>query len=92
MDPVLLREITVSSVRLALMSALPLLGSGMIVGFIIAIFQATTSIQEQTITFIPKVIAIVIALVIFGPWISNNMVSFATQIFELIPEMAVPLP
>ena len=89
MENGLLNEIMIKSVRLALMSALPLIGSGMIVGFIIAIFQATTSIQEQTLTFIPKIIAIVIALVIFGPWIFTNITSFTTQIFELIPEMAL---
>ena len=90
MDNALLREIMIASVRLALMMALPLIGSGMVVGFVIAILQATTSIQEQTLTFIPKIIAIIIALVIFGPWISSNIVIFARQIFELIPEMAVP--
>jgi flagellar biosynthesis protein FliQ len=89
MDEVLLREITVTSIRLALMVALPLIGSGMIVGFIIAIFQATTSIQEQTLTFIPKIIAIIVALIIFGPWIGVNMKAFAIQIFELVGE--VPL-
>ena len=92
MDDVLLREITVKSVRLALMMALPLIGSGMIVGFIIAVFQATTSIQEQTLTFIPKIIAIVIALIIFGPWIFDNLQNFEEQIFNIIPDMAIPSP
>lgn len=92
MDEVLIREITVNSIRLALMISLPLIGSGMIVGFIIAIFQATTSIQEQTLTFIPKIIAIIIALIIFGPWIKSSMVEFSTQIFELIAEVALTNP
>lgn len=92
MDEVLLREIMVQSVRLALMMALPIIGSGMIVGFIIAIFQATTSIQEQTLTFIPKIIAIIIALVIFGPWILTNMVEFTRQIFEVVVEVSFPTP
>ena len=92
MDEVLLREIMVQSVRLALMIALPIIGSGMVVGFIIAIFQATTSIQEQTLTFIPKIIAIIIALVIFGPWILTNMVEFTHQIFEVIVEISLPTP
>ncbi|MCK4795965.1 MAG: flagellar biosynthesis protein FliQ [Spirochaetes bacterium] len=92
MDNALIRVIMVGSVRLALMMALPLIGSGMIVGFIVAILQATTSIQEQTLTFIPKIIAIFLALVIFGPWIASNIVDFARQIFELIPSMALPVP
>lgn len=89
MDEILIREITVKSIKLALMISLPLIGSGMIVGFIIAIFQATTSIQEQTLTFIPKIIAIIIALIIFGPWIGVNMLAFAVQIFELISEVSI---
>ena len=92
MDDVIIREITVKSVRLALMMALPLIGSGMIVGFIVAIFQATTSIQEQTLTFIPKIIAIIIAFLIFSLWIGANMVDFATQIFELISTVPVTGP
>ncbi len=92
MDEVLIREVTVNSIRLALMISLPLIGSGMIVGFIIAIFQATTSIQEQTLTFIPKIIAIILALIIFGPWIASNMVEFSIQIFELIADVALTNP
>jgi flagellar biosynthetic protein FliQ len=92
MDEVLIREVTVQSIRLALMVALPLIGSGMIVGFIIAIFQATTSIQEQTLTFIPKIIAIIIALLIFGPWIGTNMIAFAIQIFEIIGDIPLAGP
>ena len=92
MDEILIREVTVDSIRLALMISLPLIGSGMIVGFIIAIFQATTSIQEQTLTFIPKIIAIILALIIFGPWISSSMVEFSIQIFELIAEVALTNP
>jgi flagellar biosynthesis protein FliQ len=88
MDLDLLRQIMVQAVRLALMMALPMIGSGMIVGFLIAILQATTSIQEQTITFIPKILAIVAALVIFGPWISENIIEFTRELFDLIPDIA----
>lgn len=92
MDEVLIREVTVDSIRLALMISLPLIGSGMVVGFIIAIFQATTSIQEQTLTFIPKIIAIILALIIFGPWITSSMLEFSRQIFELIVDVALANP
>lgn len=89
MDEMLIKEIMMQSMRLAIMIALPVLGSGMLVGLIIALFQATTSIQEQTITFIPKILAIALAGIIFGPWIVNNMMQFARQIFDLIPQMAI---
>ena len=92
MDELLLNELMVESIRISLMISLPVIGAGMIVGFIISVFQATTSIQEQTLTFIPKIIAIILALIIFGPWISVTLIEFTKQIFELIPEMALPVP
>ncbi len=90
MDEGLLSEVMIKTVRITLMCSLPLLGSGMLIGLIIAIFQATTSIQEQTLTIVPKIIVIMIALVIFGPWILNALIDYTLQIFEIIPLMALP--
>jgi len=58
----------------------PMLGIGLTVGLLVSIFQATTSIQEQTLAFIPKIIAVFLSLLIFGPWILNVMVDFASQL------------
>ncbi len=91
MDQVL-QQITVESIRISLLISLPLLGFSLIVGLIISIIQATTSIQEQTLTFVPKIIAIVVALVIFGPWIVETLKIFTIQLFNLIPSMAIPMP
>jgi flagellar biosynthetic protein FliQ len=71
----------------ALMIAAPLLLVGMVVGLIISIFQATTSIQEQTLTFVPKIAAILGALVLFGPWIMTSMVQFTLRLFRQIPQL-----
>lgn len=71
-----------------LMAAAPMLLVGMIVGLIVSIFQATTSIQEQTLTFVPKIAAILLSLVVFGPWIINSLVQFTTNIIMQIPEIA----
>lgn len=68
-----------------LLIAGPLLAGSIIVGLVISIFQATTQIQEQTLTFVPKIITILILLLIFGPWMLNIMVSFTKMIFEIIP-------
>lgn len=68
----------------ALMMAAPMLLIGMIVGLIISIFQATTSIQEQTLTFVPKIAAILGSLIFFGPWIITSMVQFTQRLFERI--------
>jgi flagellar biosynthetic protein FliQ len=66
----------------------PILLIGMLTGLIISIIQATTSIQEQTLTFVPKIAAILGALIIFGPWIITSMVQFTIRLFEQIS--AVP--
>jgi flagellar biosynthesis protein FliQ len=58
----------------------PMLGVGLIVGLIVSIFQATTQIQEQTLAFVPKIIAVFLAVLIFGPWILNVMVDFTSQL------------
>ena len=92
MDNELLSEVMTESIRVTLLASMPLMLAGMIVGLIIAIFQATTSIQEQTLTFVPKIIAIVIALIIFGPWISEIIVNYTLELFDLIPDMARAVP
>jgi flagellar biosynthesis protein FliQ len=58
----------------------PMLGVGLIVGLLVSIFQATTQIQEQTLAFVPKIIAVFLAILIFGPWILNVMVDFTSQL------------
>lgn len=60
--------------------SLPLLLSGLLVGLLVSIFQATTHIQEQTLAFIPKIIAVFVAILIFGPWILNIMVDFTSRL------------
>ncbi len=58
----------------------PMLGLGLIVGLLVSIFQATTHIQEQTLAFIPKIVAVFVAILIFGPWILNIMVDFTSRL------------
>ena len=70
-----------------LLIAAPLLLIGMVVGLIISIFQATTSIQEQTLSFVPKIAAILGALILLGPWIMASMMQFTVRLFARIPEL-----
>lgn len=63
----------------------PMLGLGLTVGLMVSVFQATTSIQEQTLAFIPKIIAVFVAILIFGPWMLSVMVQFFTDIFTNLP-------
>jgi len=58
----------------------PMLGLGLIVGLLVSIFQATTQINEQTLAFIPKIIAVFISILIFGPWMLNVMVDFTSRL------------
>jgi flagellar biosynthetic protein FliQ len=62
----------------------PVLGIGMLVGLIVAIFQTTTSIQEQTLTFVPKIVAIFAAIIIFGAWMIRMLVDYTYNVFDLI--------
>ncbi|MFC0474719.1 flagellar biosynthesis protein FliQ [Robertmurraya beringensis] len=59
----------------------PLLALALIVGLIVSIFQATTQIQEQTLAFVPKIVAVLLGLVFFGPWMLSHMLSYANEIF-----------
>jgi flagellar biosynthetic protein FliQ len=67
----------------------PILGIGMIVGLIISIFQTTTSIQEQTLTFVPKIIAIFASVIIFAAWIIHTLVTYTKNIFMMIEKIGI---
>ena len=75
------------SLWIAVLVAAPLLGTALAVGLIVGIFQAATSIQEMTLSFIPKLAIMVLALVIFGSWQIAVMVDLFRRIFERIPTL-----
>jgi flagellar biosynthetic protein FliQ len=62
----------------------PILSIALVVGLVISIFQATTQIQEQTLSFVPKIIAVFLALIIFGSFMMNRLIDFTTNLFKLI--------
>lgn len=66
----------------ALMLAAPALIIGLAVGLAISVFQATTQIQEQTLTFVPKIVAVLLSLLIFGSWMLTTLVNFASNLFS----------
>ncbi len=73
------------AIELTLLVSLPMLAAGLVVGLIISIFQAVTQIQEMTLTFVPKIVAVLVALLLSFPWIMHKMIAFTTQIIEGIP-------
>ena len=78
-------EDAVETVKVALLQALilatPILGAGLIVGLIVSLFQAVTQVQEQTLSFVPKIIVMILVAVVLLSWISIQMVDFAVAMF-----------
>lgn len=75
-------DITREALFLVIECSAPLLLLSLVVGLIISIFQTITSIQEQTLTFVPKILAVFIGLMIFGSWIATNMVDFMNKLWS----------
>ncbi|PKL07576.1 MAG: flagellar biosynthetic protein FliQ [Spirochaetae bacterium HGW-Spirochaetae-7] len=68
--------------------AAPILITALVVGLIVSILQATTSIQEQTLTFVPKIGAIMLVIALLGGWMFSHLAEYAKRLFDLIPSMA----
>jgi flagellar biosynthetic protein FliQ len=75
----------VETFKIALMLALPGLLTGMFLGLAVSIFQATTQINEMTLSFIPKIVGVVIVIILTMPWMLNEMTDFSTHVINLIP-------
>ena len=73
------------ALMVVLLVSAPMLGLGRIVGLAVSVFQATTAIQEQTLAFIPKIIAVFVAVLIFGPWMLSIMVEYVTNMLVNLP-------
>jgi len=75
----------VETFKLALMMALPMLLAGLAAGLAISIFQATTQINEMTLSFVPKIILVIVVAIFTMPWMMNMMIEFTTRIMNMIP-------
>ncbi len=87
MTPEMVLDVGMDALWLAVLLAAPLLMSALAVGLLIGIFQAATQIQEMTLSFIPKLMVLVIALVVAGPWMLQLIVTFTQRLFADIPGM-----
>lgn len=87
MDQDTVISLSTQALTLTLKLALPLLGVGLVVGLLVSVFQAVTQIQEQTLSFIPKVLAIAAVLVIGGPWMINGLMSYTQELWGQIPTL-----
>ncbi|MBR3458639.1 MAG: flagellar biosynthesis protein FliQ [Selenomonadaceae bacterium] len=78
-------QLAQEALMVVLLVSAPMLGLGLIVGLMVSVFQATTSIQEQTLAFIPKIVAVFVAILIFGPWMLRIMVGYVTNVLVNLP-------
>jgi len=84
MTPEAVIHIGKKAVETILLTSAPMLIAAMVIGLVISIFQAATQINEQTMTFIPKIVAVFVTLLFFGPWIMDLLVTFTTGIITQI--------
>lgn len=80
-------EITNQAIKVTLYVASPMLLGALIMGILVSLFQAVTQINEQTLSFIPKIIVIVGAMVIFAPWMSETLTNFTKELILNIPQI-----
>jgi len=81
-------EVARQGMLVAFLISAPMLGFGLVIGLIVSIFQAVTQINEMTLTFVPKIIAVALAFALFFPWIINLLVDFTVQLLKMFPNVA----
>lgn len=84
MSPDLVVSLTTKALEVSVMLAAPMLLFGLVAGLVISIFQAVTQIQEMTLTFIPKILAVIAAVVIFFPWMMDVIINYTINLFMSI--------
>ena len=87
MDQDVVITLVSGALQLALKVALPLLAVGLVIGLAVSVFQAVTQIQEQTLSFIPKILAIAGVLIVGGPWMLNQLLTYTQDLWLSIPQL-----
>ena len=80
-------SIVTQTMEVGLKVALPVLLVGLIIGLVISVFQAVTQIQEQTLSFIPKVLGLVVVVVVAGPWMLGQLITWTQELYGQIPNL-----
>ena len=88
MTPEFITGIFLQAIKTAILLSAPMLLSGLAVGILISMFQAATQINEMTLTFIPKMLVVALALLLFFPWMIQTMIDFTNSIVTVIPTIA----
>jgi flagellar biosynthetic protein FliQ len=87
MTPEFVLSLGQEAIRLVLLLSLPLLGTGLVVGLLIAILQATTQIQEMTLAFVPKILAVLLVLLAAAPWMLTKLSTFMIHLISELPQI-----
>jgi flagellar biosynthetic protein FliQ len=87
MSPEMVMDIGRQAIELTLMLSAPPLLAALVIGLIVSIFQAATQINEQTLSFIPKLVGMFLTLILAGPWMLQMMVEYIQRLFESIPQL-----
>jgi flagellar biosynthetic protein FliQ len=85
MNPEFVMTIARQAIEVTILIATPLLGSALIIGLIVSIFQAATQINEATLSFIPKLLGVLVVIIVLGPWILSLLSDYMLQILTNIP-------
>ena len=81
-------ELGRDALLMVMLVSAPMLGLGLLVGLLVSVFQATTQIQEQTLAFIPKIIAVFVAILIFWPWMLRLLMDYTQQLILILPKLS----
>ena len=80
-----LMNLAIETYKITLFLSLPMLLVGLVIGLLISIFQATTQINEMTLTFFPKILAVIVVIIFTMPWMLNMLIDFTARIFIMMP-------
>ncbi len=82
-----LMKLAIETYKITLMISLPVLLAGLVVGLLVSIFQATTQINEMTLSFVPKILAVIGVLILTMPWMTNMLLDYSKTLIKLIPKI-----
>ena len=80
-----LMNLAIETYKITLVLSIPMLIVGLVIGLLISIFQATTQINEMTLTFVPKILAVIVVIIFTMPWMLNMLIDFTARIFNMMP-------
>ena len=80
-------ELGKNAVTMTVMLAAPMMVVALVVGLLVSIFQAMTQIQEQSLTFVPKILGVFATLLVAGPWMMKNLLNYTMGLFNMLPQM-----